>query len=118
MATKPLEATVRQEGHAAIISLRGEIDSFGEETLNKAYDAAEAMGTGAVLLNFSAVEYMNSTGIGLLVTLLIRVNRQKQRLLAYGLSEHYRQILDLTRLDEAIGIYSGEVDALTAAGTV
>ncbi len=55
MATKPLEATVRQEGQAAIISLRGEIDSFGEETLNKAYDSAEAMGTSAVLLNFSGV---------------------------------------------------------------
>ena len=55
---------------------------------------------------------------GLLVTLLIRINRQKQRLLAYGLSDHYRQIFDLTRLDEAIGIYNGEVDALAAAGTV
>ena len=66
-------------------------------------------------MNFSDLEYMNSSGIGLLVTLLIRVNRQKQRLLAYGLSDHYRQIFDLTRLDEAIGIFNGESDALAAA---
>jgi len=57
---------------------------------------------------------MNSSGIGLLVTLLIRANRQKQRLLAYGLSDHYRQIFDLTRLNEAIIIFNSEADALAA----
>lgn len=55
---------------------------------------------------------MNSSGIGLLVTLLIRAQRQKQRLLAYGLSDHYRQIFELTQLDKAIGICPSEVDAL------
>ena len=55
---------------------------------------------------------MNSSGIGLLVTLLIRVNRQKQRLLSYGLSEHYRHIFDITRLSQVIGIYDTEAQAL------
>ena len=39
-----------------------------------------------------------------------------QQLFAYGLNEHYRQIFELTRLDEAIGIYETEADALAAAG--
>ena len=51
---------------------------------------------------------MNSGGIGLLVTLLVRANRHSQRLLAFGLTEHYRQIFELTRLDEAIGIHDTE----------
>ncbi len=59
---------------------------------------------------------MNSGGIGLLVTLLVRAQRQRQRVLAYGLSEHYRQIFELTRLDEAIGIHDTEDEALAAAG--
>jgi anti-sigma B factor antagonist len=57
---------------------------------------------------------MNSSGIGLLVTLLIRVNRQKQRLLSYGLSEHYRHIFELTRLSDAIHIFNTEVEALAS----
>jgi anti-sigma B factor antagonist len=69
----------------------------------------------AIILNFNGLEYMNSSGIGLLVTLLIRVNRQKQRLLAFGLSDHYRQIFDLTRLDEAIAIHADEAAAVAAA---
>jgi anti-sigma B factor antagonist len=50
----------------------------------------------------------------LLVTLLVRANRQKQRLLAYGLSDHYRQIFELTRLNEAIAIYTSEDEAKAA----
>jgi anti-sigma B factor antagonist len=50
------------------------------------------------------------------VTLLVRANRAKQRLLAFGLTDHYRQIFELTRLDEAIGIYDDEAAAVAAAG--
>jgi anti-sigma B factor antagonist len=71
--------------------------------------------TRAVVLDFSGLEYMNSGGIGLLVTLLVRANRQKQKLLACGLNDHYKQIFELTRLDEAIGIHDSEAAALAAA---
>jgi len=65
-------------------------------------------------MDFSGLDYMNSGGIGLLVTLLVRANRHGQRLLACGLDDHYRQILELTRLDEAITIYADEAEALAA----
>jgi anti-sigma B factor antagonist len=59
---------------------------------------------------------MNSGGIGMLVTLLVRAGRQHQQLAACGLSEHYREIFELTRLDEAITIYTDEASALADAG--
>ena len=68
--------------------------------------------TKTIILNFNELEYMNSSGIGLLVTLLIRTQRQKQSLVAYGLSEHYQEIFTLTRLDEAISTYGSEEEAL------
>jgi anti-sigma B factor antagonist len=43
------------------------------------------------------------------------VNREKQRLLTYGLSEHYQNIFQITRLDDAIGIYDSEEEAVRAA---
>ena len=84
--------------------------------LSDAYERAGGTGTRSIILNFSRLEYMNSSGIGLLVMLLVRANRKKQRLLAFGLNEHYRQIFDLTRLDEAIAIHDDEAAALAAAG--
>jgi anti-sigma B factor antagonist len=46
--------------------------------------------------------------------LLVRAQRQHQRVLAYGLSDHYRQIFELTRLDEAVSIHDDEGAALAA----
>ena len=85
-----------------------------EAALMDAYAKATEQGARTLVLNFAGLEYMNSGGIGLLVTLLIRANRAKQKLRVCGLSEHYRQIFELTRLDDAIGIFPDEAAALQA----
>lgn len=105
---------VRSEGTAAVLEIHGEMTARSEGTLMDAYASASDTGAGAIVLDFSDLEYMNSGGIGLLVTLLIRVQRAGQRLLAVGLDDHYKQILSLTRLDEAIQIHDSEAAALAA----
>jgi anti-sigma B factor antagonist len=102
----------------AVIDISGELNGYGEDALMDAYAAASNGSSQAIILNFTDLEYMNSSGIGLLVTMLIRVQRQKQQLLAYGLSEHYQQIFELTRLNEAIAIYDSEETAVTAVGSL
>ncbi len=101
---------------AAEIAISGDVTSAGEGVLMAGYARATESGARVVVLDFSRLDYMNSGGIGLLVTLLVRVQRQGQKLMAVGLSEHYRQILALTRLDEAIGIHATAAEALAAAG--
>ena len=96
----------------SIIDIEGDVSAFAEDTLMEAYTEASSPTTRTIILNFNGLEYMNSSGIGLLVTLLIRINRQKQRMLAFGLSDHYKHIFELTRLNEAIGIYDTEADVL------
>ena len=98
------------------IAISGDLTAASDGPLMEAYAEASATGVRAILLDFAGLDYMNSGGIGLLVTLLVRVQRQGQRLMAVGLSDHYRQILALTRLDEAIGIHDTEAEALAAAG--
>jgi len=107
--------TVRKVGSTtSAIDIQGEINAAAEPVLMDAYNQACAQGARTILMNFSDLEYMSSYGIGLLVTLLIRVRRQNQRLAAYGLNEHYTQIFELTRLNEAITIYEDEAEALNA----
>ncbi len=108
--------TVRQPNDkASIIDIQGEVTAAAENALMDAYTQACNHNPRSIILNFGGMEYMNSSGIGLLVTLLIRINRQKQKLLTYGLSDHYRQIFALTRLNEAIGVFNTETEALAAA---
>ena len=99
-----------------VIDIMGDITAQSEDVLMDAYGRANGDGVRAVVLNFTGLDYMNSGGIGLLVTVLVRAQRQRQRVLAYGLSDHYRQIFELTRLDEAVGLHDSEDEALAAAG--
>ena len=105
-----------ETANASLLRIEGEITSASEKPLMDAYAVATGGGAKAIILDFSGLDYMNSGGIGLLVTLLVRVQRGGQRLLAVGLNEHYRQIFSLTRLDEAIGIHDTAEAALAAAG--
>lgn len=99
-----------------VLDIQGEINAAAEPVLMDSYNQACAVGARNVLMNFNGLQYMNSSGIGLLVTLLIRVRRQNQRLMAFGLNEHYRQIFELTRLNEAITIFDTETEAIEHAG--
>ncbi len=115
MHVAKMQVGVRQvSAVTSIIDIQGEVTASAENALMAAYTEASSPTTRVLLLNFSGLEYMNSSGIGLLVTLLIRVNRQKQRLCAFGLSEHYRYIFELTRLNDAIRIFGSEAEALDA----
>lgn len=108
---------VRHASEAArVIDIKGDITAQSEDVLMDAYGRASADGAKSIILNFSTLDYMNSGGIGLLVTLLVRAQRQRQGVLAYGLSDHYQQIFELTRLDEAVKIHDTEAEALAAAG--
>lgn len=100
----------------SIIDIKGEVTAASESALTDAFNQASGDATKTIILNFNGLDYMNSSGIGLLVTFLVRTQRQRQELMAYGLNEHYRQIFELTRLDEAIGIHDTEDGAASAAG--
>jgi anti-sigma B factor antagonist len=96
------------------IDIRGEITRFSENKLMEAYQQLDNAKMRAILLNFTEMSYMNSSGIGLLITLLIRANRQGQKLVGIGLNEHFQRIFELTRLHEAIPLFTSEADALAS----
>jgi anti-sigma B factor antagonist len=106
----------RVSDKVSVVDVKGELTAFAEGVLMDAYNQASESGVRGIVLNFGGLEYMNSSGIGLLVTLLIRVNREKQQLLVYGLSDHYRSIFQITRLDDAIAIHESEEEAVKAVG--
>jgi anti-anti-sigma factor len=115
MQMKQLEAKVRHQDGVAIIDMQGEIDAFGEQELNRAYSEAEKENPPTILLNFSSVDYINSTGIALIVSLLAQARKAHRRLLVYGLSQHYQEIFEITRLADFMNVFQDEESALAAA---
>ena len=115
MAVRHLEVEVRREPGGAVLDLRGEINGFAEEALDTAYADAERDNPETILLNFEEVDYINSTGIALIVGLLARARAAKRRLVAYGLSDHYVEIFNITRLSDFVSVLPDEESALKEA---
>ena len=113
MAVRHLEAEVRQERGVVVLDLRGEINGFAQEALDAAYAEAESNDPEVILLNFEEVDYINSTGIALIVGLLARARVSQRRLVAYGLSDHCIEIFEITLLSDYIGVFPDEESAMS-----
>jgi anti-anti-sigma factor len=85
--------------------------------LNAAYADAESRGADEILLNFGDVDYINSTGIALIVSLLARARKSKRKLLACGLSQHYVELFQITRLVDFMSVFADEASALAEEPT-
>ena len=117
--TSACEATTRALPGAAVIELSGEVDGSAAAVLTEAYErAVEASPENhdTVVLDFAEVDYINSTGIALIVSVLAKARAERRKVVASGLSPHYREIFDITRLSDFIELFpdlDGAVSQLT-----
>jgi anti-anti-sigma factor len=105
MRRASLDATTRILDDVLLIELRGDIDGSARDALAAAYGEAAAK---PVLLDFGAVEYINSTGIAVIVGLLARARAESRAVSARGLSPHYREIFEITRLSDFMTILADD----------
>jgi|SRR6185503_3127953 anti-sigma B factor antagonist len=109
-------SAVRYVGGTAVVDLPPQIDATAEHALNGAYAAAAEHGSKTILLNFSGVDFLSSTGIALVVGILARARKDGRAITASGLNDHYREIFEITRLADFMKIYADESMALKGEG--
>jgi len=95
-----------------LVVLDGILNADSEEGLNSVTDDAAQQGMKNIVLHFLPVHHMNSAGVSTLVKLAVSAKRQKTRLFAFGLNKRYREIFDLTGLNEGITVFSETSDEL------
>lgn len=99
-----LDYRAHRDGAAATLVLRGRIDGEAMGTLDTAYTTAVTPSTAVLHLDLTEVEYINSSGIALIVGLLSRARADGHRVTAAGLSDHYRHVFEITRLSDYIDL--------------
>lgn len=102
---------VERDDGDTIIELTGTVNRVAKESLEAAYEETEG---SRVLLDFSKVDYINSTGIAVIVGVLAMARAEGRVVGAYGLSDHYREVFQITRLADFMTIYDDETAAVTA----
>jgi len=112
MTPQSFSAQVRTENQRVVIDMQGEINAQADQALNQAYAEADSHNPEVIVLNFSGVDYINSTGIALIVGLLAQTRKTHRRMVVYGLSDHYVQIFQITRLSDFMDIFQDEASAM------
>lgn len=113
MSVHECEVRVRQRRGFAVLDMTGDMNAAAEQVLNAGYEEA-ARASSDIALNFGEVDYINSTGIALIVGLLARARTSGITVRAFGLSEHYRGIFEITRLSDFMTITDDEDGATDA----
>ncbi len=112
MVVKAIFRVRQPSPQVSVIEVEGQVTAFVEDLLMKAYNQAAQDNPTVIIFDFNKMNFINSSGIGLLVTLLVRSRRNNQQLFAFGLNEHFEYVFELTRLNEAIRLYKTEKEAL------
>jgi anti-sigma B factor antagonist len=106
MTATEFAVDVHRDGDTAVLLMSGDVSGGAESGLLDAY--AQTGDAGVVLLDFAAVDYINSTGIALIVGVLAESRKSGRAVQARGLAEHYREIFRITRLSDFMTILDDE----------
>jgi anti-sigma B factor antagonist len=114
MPAVPFRAEVSGTHELATIKLHGDVNVSAEAGLGAAYAEVVALDAGIALVDFTDTEYINSTGIALIVRLLADARRDRREVRACGLSRHYVEIFEITRLSDYMRIFDDKASATAA----
>lgn len=101
-----------------IVALSGEIDLQHSPEMRRLLQAKAAERTPALLLDFTAVKYIDSSGLATLIEYYQGSRAYSGKILLAGLSHRVRSIFELVRLNEVFPIYATAAEATQAIQSV
>lgn len=102
-------------GHpVAVLRFEGDIASTSKEAVLGTYQGLPKQSTKLVLLDFTKVDYINSSGIALVIQMLIEAANAGQRVFAFGLSPHFTKVFTMVGITKYAGLFPGQAEALAA----
>ncbi|MBI5930791.1 MAG: hypothetical protein HY862_15885 [Chloroflexi bacterium] len=98
----------RQDGKIGFLDFPRDVIAQTRESAYAAYNQLSVSKVDIVAMNFETSDYLNSAGIGLVISLVEDANRAGRRVFAYGLSSHYRKLFSMVGLTERLSLVPNE----------
>lgn len=112
--TSALRVEKRDAPTAAVIELHGDVTGDGEDPITEVFASVTSDGPTTVLIDLAGTQYINTSGISVLIRLAMEAKKAEHRLLVSGASPHYRKVLDLVRFSSFVSMYDTEQEALAS----
>ncbi len=102
-------------GHpVSVLRYEGDIASTSKDAVLGTYQSLPKQTAKLVLLDFSKVDYINSSGIALVIQMLIEASNSGQKVFAFGLSPHFTKVFTMVGITKYAGLFPNQADALAA----
>jgi anti-sigma B factor antagonist len=111
-----LTVTSRQEGERTVISVSGEIDVYTAPSLRERLNELVAAGHYDLVVDLGGVEFLDSTGLGVLVGGLKRVRSHDGTLRLVCAQEKILKVFRITGLTKVFPIHATLGEALADSG--
>jgi anti-sigma B factor antagonist len=100
-------------GHpVTVLRFEGDIASTSKDAVLGAYQALPKATVKIVLLDFTKVDYINSSGIALVIQMLIEASNSSQKVYAFGLSAHFTKVFTMVGITKYAGLFPSQSEAL------
>jgi len=110
-----VEQLTSPAGHpVTILRFEGDIASTSKEAVLGAYQALPKATVKIILLDFTKVDYINSSGIALVIQMLIEASNSGQKVYAYGLSPHFTKVFTMVGITKYAGLFPSQAEAMAA----
>ena len=102
-------------GHnVTVLRFEGDIASTSKDAVLGAYQALPKATNKLVLLDFTKVDYINSSGIALVIQMLIEASNSGQKVYAFGLSPHFVKVFTMVGITKYADLFADQTSALAA----
>jgi len=96
----------------SVLRFEGDISSASKEAVIGSYQGLSKATVKTILLDFTKVEYINSSGIALVIQVLMEAANSGQKVLAYGLSAHFMKVFTMVGITKYAGLFPDQAAAL------
>ncbi|HMG88142.1 MAG TPA: STAS domain-containing protein [Terracidiphilus sp.] len=102
-------------GHPVfVLRFDGDIAATSKAEFQGCYQSLPKESSKLILLDFSKVSYINSSGITLVIQLLMEAYHHAQKIYAFGLSPHFTKIFTVAGITEYAKLFRTQADAVEA----
>ena len=102
-------------GHpVTVLRFEGDIASTSKDAVLGTYQALPKNDVKLIMLDFTKVDYINSSGIALVIQLLIEAANAGQKVSAFGLSAHFNKVFTMVGITKYANLFPTQPEAMAA----
>jgi anti-sigma B factor antagonist len=108
---------VIERDDCAVLAVTGELDVATAPQLRQEAVRLSAAGTNNLVVDLSGVEFLDSTGLGVIVGVVKRVRTPGGELAVAGAEDHVLKVFEITRISDVVPMFASRDEACASFGS-